>query len=149
MSLLRLITWPYVRKHVLRSVLTTMGIVLGVALLVAMRTADQSVLHAFNQTVDRIAGKAQLQISSGDTGIAEDVLERVQAVTEVRAAEPVIEAAVDTGLPGQGRLLILAVDMTGDRADARTPVRGVAGHLFGGRQHLKPLRALHRDVHHL
>ena len=42
MILLRLITWPYVRKHLLRSVLTTAGIVLGVALLVGMRTADQS-----------------------------------------------------------------------------------------------------------
>ena len=116
MILLRLITWPYVRKHRLRSMLTVAGIVLGVALLVAMRTADQSVLQAFHQTVDRIAGKAQLEISSGDTGIPEDVLERVQAVPEVRAAAPAIEAAVESGLPGQGKLLILAVDMTGDRS---------------------------------
>ena len=114
--LLRLITWPYVRKHLLRSVLTTAGIVLGVALLVGMRTADQSVLRAFNQTVDRIAGKTQLQVTAGDSGFGEDVLERVQAVPEVRAAAPVIEASVDTGLPGQGRILILAVDMTGDRS---------------------------------
>jgi len=115
-NLLRLITWPYVRKHMLRSVLTTAGIVLGVALLVGMRTADRSVLEAFNQTVNRIAGKAQLQISSGDTGIPEAVLERVQSAPGVRAAAPAIEAAVDTGLAGQGRLLILAVDMTGDRS---------------------------------
>ena len=42
----------------------------------------------FNQTVDRIAGKAQLQVSAGDSGFAEEVLERVQAVPEVRAAAP-------------------------------------------------------------
>ena len=35
---------------------------------------------------------------------------------EVRAAAPVIEAAVDTGIRGQGNLLILGVDMTGDRS---------------------------------
>jgi ABC-type lipoprotein release transport system permease subunit len=64
--LLCLISWPYVRKHLLRSVLTTAGIVLGVALLVAMKTASQSVLTSFTSTVDRIAGKAQLQISAGD-----------------------------------------------------------------------------------
>src|ERR1700730_6151697 len=115
MILLRLISWPYIRKHLLRSVLTTAGIVLGVALLVGMQTAHQSVLRAFNQTVDRIAGKAQLQVSAGDIGFPEEVLERVQAVPEVRAAAPVIEASVDTGLAGQGKLLILAVDMTGDR----------------------------------
>jgi putative ABC transport system permease protein len=116
MRLLRLIGLPYARKHLLRSILTTAGIVLGVALLVGMRTADESVLLAFNQTVDRIAGKTQLQVSAGDSGFGEDVLDRVEAVPEVRAAAPVIEASVDTGLPGQGKLLILAVDMTGDRS---------------------------------
>jgi putative ABC transport system permease protein len=116
MMLLRLITWPYVRRHLLRSVLTTGGIVLGVALLVGMHTANQSVLHAFNDTVERIAGKAQLQVTAGDTGFSEDVLERVQSLREVRAAAPVIETEADTGIPGQGKLLILAVDMTGDRS---------------------------------
>ncbi len=116
MNLLRLISWPYVRKHRLRCALTTAGIALGVALLVSMQTANQSVLRAFNQTVDRIAGKARLQVSAGDAGFGEEVLERVEAVPEVSAAAPVIEAAVDTGLPGQGKLLILAVDMTGDRS---------------------------------
>ncbi|HMC60299.1 MAG TPA: ABC transporter permease, partial [Candidatus Solibacter sp.] len=116
MILLRLISWPYIRKHLLRSILTTAGIVLGVALLVGMQTANQSVLRAFNQTVDRIAGKAQLQISAGDSGFPEEVLERVQSLPQVRAAAPVIEASVDPGLKGQGKLLILGVDMTGDRS---------------------------------
>jgi putative ABC transport system permease protein len=116
MILLRLITWPYLRKHLLRSVLTTAGIVLGVALLVGMQTANQSVLHAFNDTVEHIAGKAQLQVSAGDAGFAEEVLERVQSLREVRAAAPVIETEADTGFAGQGKLLILAVDMTGDRS---------------------------------
>ena len=117
MILLRLITWPYVRKHLLRSVLTTAGIVLGVALLVGMHSANQSVLQGFNQTVDRIAGKTQLQVSAGDSGVAEEVLERVQAVPQVRAAAPDIEASVDTNPSSdQGKLLILAVDMTGDRS---------------------------------
>jgi putative ABC transport system permease protein len=114
--LLRLISWPYARKHLLRWLLTIGGIVLGVALLVGMYTANQSVLDAFNQTVNRIAGKTQLQVSAGDTGFPEEVLERVQSAPEVRAAAPVIEQVVDTGMRGQGKLLILAVDMTGDRS---------------------------------
>lgn len=115
MILLRLISWPYIRKHALRWLLTLAGIVLGVAVFVGMHTANQSVLYAFRQTVDRIAGSTQLQISSGETGFDENVLERVQAVPKVRIAVPVIEAVVSTGLPGQGNLLILGVDMTGDR----------------------------------
>src|SRR5471032_1132059 len=116
MILLRLISWPYIRKHLLRSILTTAGIVLGVALLVGMQTANQCVLCAFNQTVDRIAGKAQLQISAGDCGFPEEVLERVQSLPRGRAAAPVIEASGDPGLKGQGKLLILGADMTGDRS---------------------------------
>jgi putative ABC transport system permease protein len=99
----------------LRSVLTTLGIVLGVALLVAMRASNESVLRAFSDTVIAIAGKTQLQVSAGDTGIPEDVLEQVQSIGVVGAAAPIIEAVVDTGLPRQGKLLILGVDMTGDQ----------------------------------
>jgi putative ABC transport system permease protein len=116
MILLRLISWPYARKHLVRWILTIGGIVLGVALLVGMYTANQSVLEAFNRTVENIAGKTQLQVSAGDGGFAEEVLERVQSDPDVRAAAPVIEQVVDSGIQGQGKLLILAVDMTGDRS---------------------------------
>ena len=116
MVLLKLISWPYVRRHRLRWFLTVAGIVLGVAVFVGMHTANQSVLYAFRQTVDQIAGATQLQISAGETGFEENVLQRVQALPQVRVAVPVIEAVVSTGLPGQGNLLILGVDMTGDRA---------------------------------
>jgi putative ABC transport system permease protein len=116
MILLRLLSWPYLRKHVLRWTLTIAGIVLGVAVLVAMRSANQAVLASFNETVDRIAGKTQLQVWAGDFGFDEQVLDRVQSVPEVRVAVPVIQAAVDTGLKGEGNLLILGTDMTGDRS---------------------------------
>ncbi len=124
MILLRLISWPYVRKHLLRSVLTAMGIVLGVAVFVGMHTANQSVVAAFQTTVDRIAGSTQLQVTSGETGFDEDVLDKVQSLPEVRVASPVIEAVANTGLKGQGSLLILGVDMTGDRGLRDYSVQG-------------------------
>jgi putative ABC transport system permease protein len=116
MILLRLISWPYARKHLVRTILTTAGIVLGVGVFVGMHAANQSVLYALHETVDRVAGATQLQVSAGESGFDEDVLERVQARPEVRVAVPVIEAVVDTELPGQGSIMILAVDMTGDRS---------------------------------
>ena len=116
MILLRLISWPYFRKHVLRTLLTTAGIVLGVAVFVGMHTANQSVLFAFSRTVDRIAGKTELQVTAGETGFDEDVLEKVQSSPSVRVAVPVIEAVVDTRIAGDGNILILGVDMTGDRS---------------------------------
>src|SRR3954453_18154371 len=116
MILLRLISWPYFRKHVLRTMLTTAGIVLGVAVFVGMHTANQSVLAAFSSTVDRIAGKTELQVTAGEPGFPEEVLEKVQAAATVRVAVPVIEAVVETNFKGQGNLLVLGVDMTGDRS---------------------------------
>ena len=116
MRLLRLVSWPYLRRHLLRTVLTTAGIVLGVAVFVAMHTANQSVLAGFGQTIDRIAGKTELQITAGEAGFGEEVLEQVQGLSSVRVAVPVIEAVVESGLAGQGTLLVLGIDMTGDRS---------------------------------
>jgi len=119
MILLRLISWPYFRKHVLRTILTTAGIVLGVAVFVGMHTANQSVLFAFSQTIDRIAGKTELEVTAGEPGFDESVLELVQDAPSVRVAVPVIEAVVDTKTiddGGQGSLLVLGIDMTGDRS---------------------------------
>ena len=116
MILLRLISWPYFRKHILRTVLTIAGIVLGVAVFVGMHTANQSVLFAFNHTIDRIAGKTELQVTAGETGFSEEVLDTIQSAASVRVAVPVIEAVVDSRIAGEGNLLILGTDMTGDRS---------------------------------
>src|SRR5882672_4223384 len=107
MILLRLISWPYFRRHVLRTLLTTAGIILGVAVFVGMHTANQSVLFAFTRTVDRIAGKTELQITAGEAGFDEDILETVQSASTVGVAVPVIEAVVDSHIRGEGTLLIL------------------------------------------
>ena len=44
------------------------------------------------------------------------MLEKVQAAATVRVAVPVIESVVDTNIPGEGNMLVLGVDMTGDRS---------------------------------
>ncbi len=121
MILLRLISWPYARKHLLRWLLTMAGIVLGVGVFVGMHTANQSVLAAFNETINRIAGTTQIQITAGEAGFDEDVLEKVQNVPEVRAAAPVMEAtlsltALSADSRGKSNLLVLGVDMLGDRS---------------------------------
>src|SRR5690554_3394040 len=98
MMLFRLLSLPYLRKHLLRWTLTIAGIVLGVAVFVAMHIANKSVFEAFGDTVDQIAGQTQIQVWSGEFGFDESVLEQVQAVPEVGVAVPIIEATVETGL---------------------------------------------------
>src|SRR5262245_32439147 len=116
MMLLRLLSWPYLRRHLLRWVLTLAGIVLGVAVFVAMHTANRSIFQAFDVTVDQIAGATQLQVTAGEFGFDELVLEKVQSVPEVGVAVPIIEATVETNTSGQGSVLVLGIDMTGDRS---------------------------------
>ena len=116
MMLLRLLSWPYLKRHLLRWILTLSGIVLGVAVFVAMHTANKSIFKAFDKTVDQIAGSTQLQVSAGEFGFDETILERVQSLPEVGVAVPIIEATVDTKIPGEASILVLGVDMTGDRS---------------------------------
>ena len=101
MILLRLISWPYARKHLLRWLLTTAGIVLGVGVFVGMHTANQSVLAAFHQTIDRIAGTTQLQVTAGEPASTKTCWTRFASLPEVRAAAPVIEATVAHRQAGQ------------------------------------------------
>ena len=116
MRLLLLVSWPYVSRHVLRTALTTMGVVLGIAVFVGMHTANQQVVAAFSETIDRVAGKTELQITAGEAGFPEDVLEKVQSLPGVRVAVPVIEAIVRSPFRGESDLMVVAVDMTGDRS---------------------------------
>jgi putative ABC transport system permease protein len=115
MRLVRLLSLPYFAKHRLRCLLTLAGIALGVAVLVAMYEANESVVAGLRQTIAQIAGAAELQVSAGDTGIPEEALDRVRSVAKVGSASPVVEAVVGTGRSGMGNLLVLGVDMTADQ----------------------------------
>ena len=78
------------------------GIVLGVAVFVGDAHREPSVLAAFSQTIDRIAGKTDCRSPRATPGSPEEVLERVQGASTVAVAVPAIEAVVESGLPGQG-----------------------------------------------
>jgi len=103
------------RTHGLRVGLTTLGIALGVGVFFAVRTANAALLESLSATVERMAGKSTLEITSGETGFPEEILDSVRATPGVQLAEPVIEVIVHTALADEGNLLILGVDTTGDQ----------------------------------
>jgi putative ABC transport system permease protein len=110
------ISIPELRRHLLRYFLTVLGIALGVAVFTAIRSANTSLKMSLRDTIDQIAGKAVLQITAGNTGLPEPVLDDVRSVSGIRAAVPIVEAVVHTTDTSQGNLLILGVDMAGDRS---------------------------------
>ncbi|MBK8313075.1 MAG: hypothetical protein IPL01_03165 [Acidobacteria bacterium] len=67
-SLLAQITWKQWRVHRLRTLLTLMGIALGVAVFFAVRTANLTLISSLTLTIEKLAGKATLQITGGEAG---------------------------------------------------------------------------------
>jgi putative ABC transport system permease protein len=110
-----LITFKQWRAHRLRVALTTLGIALGVAVFFAIRTGNATLLDSLRATVEKLAGKATLQITAGESGFSEKVLDTVRATPGVQLAEPVIETMVQTAFADEGTLLILGVDTAGDQ----------------------------------
>jgi len=103
------------RAHKLRVILTTLGVALGVAVFFAIRTGNAALLDALKTTVEKLAGKATLQVSAGESGFPERILDTVRATPGVQLAEPVIEVIAETPFATESSLLVLGVDTTGDR----------------------------------
>jgi putative ABC transport system permease protein len=109
------ITWKQWRLHKLRTFLTLLGIALGVAVFFAVRTANLTLLSSLTLTIEKLAGKATLQIIGGEGGFPESVWETAKDIEGVRVAQPVIEVIANTAFEDEGNLMIVGVDMLGDR----------------------------------
>ena len=102
------------RRHKLRLVLTIAGIALGVAVFFAIQTTNKSLVNSLHATIERLAGKATLQIVGDEAGFPQDILMRVRSTPGVRFAEPVTETVATTDLLGEQKLLILGLDTSSD-----------------------------------
>jgi len=97
-----------------RTLVTILGVALGVAAALAIRLANESVLESFRASLDHVVGKSRLQVSGGDRGVDELLLTAIGAMPGVATATPVIESLLPVaGRPGEA-LLVLGVDVLGD-----------------------------------
>ena len=101
--------------HKVRTGLTVGGIALGVAVVVAMRLMHASVAASYERTIEKIAGKAALQITNGDVGVPEELLEEVKRVPGVRTAAASVQGFVGLpAFPGE-RLYVFGIDLLADQ----------------------------------
>jgi putative ABC transport system permease protein len=116
LRLLETVSWRHLKLHRLRTLLTILGIVLGVGVIVAIAIVNRSLTTSFQSTIDQIAGKAVLQVANGESGIREDLFPVVRDTAGVQGAA----AAVDGFLPVSGaaaeRLYVYGVDLLTDFA---------------------------------
>jgi putative ABC transport system permease protein len=116
LRLLTTISWRHVRHHRLRTALTFFGIALGVAVIVAIAVVNRSLTTSFQSTIDRIAGKAVLQVANGESGIAESLFPIIRDTAGVRDAAAAVEGFLPVaGAPGE-RLFVYGVDFLTDFA---------------------------------
>ena len=113
-SLLRLVSLRHVFGSPLRSLLTLVGVAVGVATLVGIAAINRSVMEAFRSTIDTVAGKADLTVAAETSGFPEDLLETVRAVPGVLHASGGISVVAPVkDSPGES-MYVLGVDLLDD-----------------------------------
>jgi putative ABC transport system permease protein len=87
-----------------RTLLILLGVALGVAVFVAVRLANHSAMASFAETVDTVAGKANLQVVGDSAGFDETIYPKIRHLPGVEAAAPVVQtyALARSGLPAEG-----------------------------------------------
>ncbi|HEY2387091.1 MAG TPA: FtsX-like permease family protein [Candidatus Binatia bacterium] len=111
------IPFCFLRSDYTRLLLTIGALAAGVALVCAIQLINSSVLHAFEDVIDTMAGRAALQVSAGDGGFfPEDVADAVGGVPGVELAVQTVGATALVA-DGSGEILTVhGVEITNDAA---------------------------------
>ena len=84
-------------RHRWQTVLSVLGIALGVAVVVAVDLANESARRAFELSVEALTGRTTHQIVGGATGFDESVYTRLRVERGRRRSAPVVEGFVEVG----------------------------------------------------
>jgi putative ABC transport system permease protein len=113
LPLLKLISLRHLLDSPLRTLITIVGVAIGVATLVGITAINRSVLQAFRSTIDTVAGKADLTVAAESTGMPEDLLETVRQVPGVAHASGAITVVAPVSNSHEN-LYIMGVDLLDD-----------------------------------
>ena len=114
LRLLRFLSLRHCGRHRLRTALTFFGIVLGVAVIVAVAVVNRSLIRSFEHTIDLLAGKAVLQVTNAESGVSESLFPVIRETAGVKDAVAVVESfSPVVGLKAE-RLFVYGVDFLSD-----------------------------------
>lgn len=103
--------WRHLTHHPWQAVLMIIGIMLGVAVAVAIDLANTSASRAFDLSTEAVAGKATHQIIAGQDGFDEAVYLNLRKSGLIKAAAPVLSEYVSSPQLGSRPLQLLGVDV--------------------------------------
>ncbi len=115
LHLLKNITLRHLQHHKGRTLLSIVGIALGVGVFVSVQTAIYTAIESFNTSVDHVSGKANLQVTSFGRGFSEEIYLKVKKVPGVKAATPVIQYVSKIEDPIGEPLYLLGIDVFSDK----------------------------------
>jgi putative ABC transport system permease protein len=116
-----LFRWFILRRLVhqrLRSVTTTLGIALGVSVVVAIQLTNASSLRGFEAALNAVSGRVSLEIVGTGIGLDERILPGLGWLREFGVVAPLVEGDLTLRRPGQPTemLRVLGVDVLRDRS---------------------------------
>ncbi len=106
---------PLAARHLIRRKLVAgfaiVGLASGLATLLATQLLYDSVVTSYAATTTRLAGRAALVVTNGDSGVAEELVDDARGVRGVRAVVASVEGFVPAAdLPGE-RLYLYGIDL--------------------------------------
>jgi putative ABC transport system permease protein len=114
LNLLKHISLRRIRLQKVHLLMTIAGICLGVAAIVSIGIVNKSVMRSFEDSINRVTGRAALQVTGDASGFPESLIDRVQKVPGVEYAVPVIDTQGILVGAKERSLMILGVDVLQD-----------------------------------
>lgn len=116
LTLFRFVSWRHLAGERFKTLVAVLGVSLGIAVFLAIRLANGSVLAAFRSTVDAVSGKAQLQVFGGPNGLPDGAYLAVRGTRGVGAVAPIVQAAVIAPQWGNLPVTVMGVDLFSEPA---------------------------------
>jgi putative ABC transport system permease protein len=104
------IGWRYLLRHRWQTGLMLLGIVLGVAVVVAVDIANASAALAFELSAEAVSGRATHQITGGPQGLDQSLYVELRKAGLVQAAAPVVTQVVSSPQLGGQPMQLLGID---------------------------------------
>jgi putative ABC transport system permease protein len=118
-------SFSYLLRHPWQLVLSLLGIVIGVAVIVAVDLANSSARKAFLMSMDAITGEATHQVIGGPNGVDETVYRNLRTREGLTKVAPVVEGTVNVdGIP----LQLLGIDLFAEQSMRSFTGETAAGH---------------------
>ena len=103
----------YLLRHPWQLVLSLLGIVIGVAVIVAVDLANSSARKAFLMSMDAVTGAATHQVVGGPNGVDETLYRKLRTREGLTNVAPVVEGTVNIdGIP----LQLLGIDLFAEQS---------------------------------